>query len=188
MYSTMADPPHFSLFQQKFRTGDKPFLVTVSLLLSFCLSYCLCHRQELVPFCFILQTLDADFLMNHTKVLLKSDASDKVWKVKLDGGRLSEGWEEFACDQKFRDGDVLVFKHHGDEVFHVAVVSPSVSGDIRNASSSQVITEDTYIDVDDVDDDDYGQDDEDDDDDDDEGEDNIGKVFHEVLHNLFFFF
>lgn len=147
MYSTMADPPHFSLFQQKFRTGDKPFL-----------------------------TLDADFLMNHTKVLLKSDASDKVWKVKLDGGRLSEGWEEFACDQKFRDGDVLVFKHHGDEVFHVAVVSPSVSGDIRNASSSQVITEDTYIDVDDVDDDDYGQDDEDDDDDDDEGEDNIENI------------
>ncbi|KAG7540761.1 DNA-binding pseudobarrel domain superfamily [Arabidopsis thaliana x Arabidopsis arenosa] len=132
----MEDPPHFSLFQHKFQTGDKPLL-----------------------------TLDADFLMNHTKVLLKSDASDRLRKVKLDGGRLSDGWEEFAGDHKFRDGDVLVFKHHGDEVFHV-----SVSGDIQKASSSHVDTEDTYIDDEDVDvdDDDYEEDE-----DDDEGEDNL---------------
>ncbi|CAH8274692.1 unnamed protein product [Arabidopsis lyrata] len=129
----MEDPPHFSLFQHKFQTGDKPLL-----------------------------TLDADFLMNHTKVLLKSDASDRPRKVKLDGGRLSDGWEEFAGDHKFKDGDVLVFKHHGDEVFHV-----SVSGDIQNASSSHVDTEDTYIDDEDLDVDD------DDDVDDDEGEDNL---------------
>lgn len=106
--------------------------------------------------------------MNHTKVLLTSDVSDRVWKVKLDGGRLADGWEEFTGEHKFTDGDVLVFKHHGDEVFHVSVVSRSVSGDIHHASSSHVDSEDTYIDVDYVDaaDDDDGEYEDDDDDDD----------------------
>ncbi|XP_023634985.1 B3 domain-containing protein REM1 isoform X2 [Capsella rubella] len=138
----MADPPRFSLFHQKFLTGDKPLL-----------------------------TLHAEFLMNHMKVSLISDASDKVWKVKLDGGRLADGWEEFTGEHKFRDGDVLVFKHQGDDVFHVSVASGSVSGDIHHASSSHVDTEDTCIADDYVDDDDDDDDDDEtNDDDDDDGE------------------
>ncbi|XP_010447522.1 PREDICTED: B3 domain-containing protein REM1-like [Camelina sativa] len=144
----MADTPHFSSFEHKFLTGDKPLL-----------------------------TLDAEFLMNHTKVLLISDASDRVWKVKLDGGRLADGWEEFAGEHGFKDGDVLVFKHHGDEVLHVSVAPRSVSSDIHHASSSHVDTEVTYIDADDGeeeeddDDDDDGDEEEDDNDDGDEEED-----------------
>ncbi|KAL1210425.1 B3 domain-containing protein REM1 [Cardamine amara subsp. amara] len=117
----MADPPHFSLFRQIFLTGDKPLLM-----------------------------VDDDFLKNHTKVLLRSDASERTWKVKLNGDKLTDGWEEFASDHKFKDSDVLVFKHYGDETFHVSVAS----GDIHHASSSHVDTEDTYIDDDYVDDDD----------------------------------
>ncbi|VVB10820.1 unnamed protein product [Arabis nemorensis] len=85
----MADPPRFSLFQQNFHTGDNPYL-----------------------------KLDDQFLRTHMKVLLRSDASERIWEVKLDGNRLAGGWEEFVADNKFRDGDVLVFRHDGDENFH----------------------------------------------------------------------
>lgn len=120
----------------------------------------------------LFQTVNDDFLKNHTKVLLRSDASDKTWKVKLNGDKLTDGWEEFASDHKFKDGDVLVFKHYGDETFHVSVASGSVSGDIHHASSSHVDdTEDTYID------DDYVNDA----DDDDDGGDHLGKLFEEVI-------
>ncbi|CAN6985374.1 unnamed protein product [Brassica rapa subsp. trilocularis] len=98
-------------------------------------------------FLLLLQTLDTEFLRKHTKVLLTSDASDKTWKVKLDGNRLSGGWEEFAAVHDFSDGDVLVFRHNGDEIFHVAVSSES--DDDTDDSES-----DESDDVDDVEDED----------------------------------
>ncbi|WZY68439.1 hypothetical protein YC2023_000679 [Brassica napus] len=64
----VVPPPKPSLFQLTFLTGDKPLL-----------------------------TLDDEFLRSHTKVLLISEASDKIWEVKLDGNRLAGGWEEFAA-------------------------------------------------------------------------------------------
>ncbi|CAH2077354.1 unnamed protein product [Thlaspi arvense] len=142
----MADPLNFSLFHHKFLTGAKPNL-----------------------------TFEDEFLRRHTKVLLRSDASDRIWEVKLDGNRLAGGWEKFAAVHKFRDGDVLVFRHEGDENFHVAVSSRSNSGDIQNASHSY----DVDTDVTEIDDDDVESDDGEGEDDDDEvgGEDDAGKVF-----------
>ncbi|KAG2249788.1 hypothetical protein Bca52824_089416 [Brassica carinata] len=105
----MVIPPKPSLFHLKFLTGEKPLL-----------------------------TLDDEFLRNHTKVLLISDASDKIWEVKLDGNRLAGGWEEFAAVNNFSDGNVLVFRHNGEEIFHVAV-----SSDIQHASPSFTDTDDT---------------------------------------------
>ncbi|XP_018469625.2 B3 domain-containing protein REM1 [Raphanus sativus] len=125
----MVVPPKPSLYHLRFLTGDKPLL-----------------------------TLDDEFLRNHTKVLLTSDASDKIWKVKLDGNRLAGGWEEFAAIHNFSDGDVLVFRHNGDETFHVSVSSESddESDDTDDSESDES--------------DDAEDDDNDDDDDDDEGD------------------
>ncbi|KAJ0251828.1 B3 domain-containing protein REM1 [Hirschfeldia incana] len=92
----VVPPKPTSLFHWRFLTGDKPLL-----------------------------TLDDEFLRNHTKVLLTSDASGKIWEVKLDGNRLAGGWEEFAAVHNFSDGDVLAFRHNGEEIFHVAVSSES---------------------------------------------------------------
>lgn len=69
----MVVPPIPSLFHWRFLTGNKPLL-----------------------------TLEDEFLRNHTKVLLTSDASDKIWEVKLDGDKLAGGWEEFAAVHNFR--------------------------------------------------------------------------------------
>ncbi|KAF8074338.1 hypothetical protein N665_1113s0018 [Sinapis alba] len=125
----MTLPPKCSLFHHRFLTGDKPVLM-----------------------------LDDEFLRNHTKVLLISDVSDKIWKVKLNGNKLASGWEEFAAVHSFRDGDVLVFRHDGDEIFHVAVSPPSGScGISHHASPSLVDTDDAETD----DDDDYSESDDD---------------------------
>ncbi|XP_033135433.1 B3 domain-containing protein REM1 isoform X2 [Brassica rapa] len=105
----VVPPPKPSLFQLTFLTGDKPLL-----------------------------TLDDDeFLRNHTKVLLISEASDKIWEVKLDGNRLAGGWEEFAAVSNFSHGDVLVFRHNGEEIFHVAVSSESDDDESDDTDDSE---------------------------------------------------
>lgn len=58
-------------------------------------------------------------------VELRSDASDTNWKVKMDGRRLSNGWEDFAISHDLRVGDIVVFRHEGDLVFHVSPLGPS---------------------------------------------------------------
>ncbi|CAN8229785.1 unnamed protein product [Cochlearia groenlandica] len=108
----MADPPHSSPIHQKFITGNNPFL-----------------------------SLSDEFLRNHTKVLLRSENSDRTWKVKLNGGKLGGGWEDFAAVNNFRDGDVLTFRHDGDESFHVSVSSRSISNDINHTSPCYINTD-----------------------------------------------
>ncbi|XP_020872309.1 LOW QUALITY PROTEIN: B3 domain-containing protein REM7 [Arabidopsis lyrata subsp. lyrata] len=58
---------------------------------------------------------------------LRSDASDTTWEVKIDGRsrRLTGGWKEFATAHDFRVGDIIVFRHEGDLVFHVTALGPS---------------------------------------------------------------
>ncbi|CAH8274684.1 unnamed protein product [Arabidopsis lyrata] len=59
-------------------------------------------------------------------VKLRADASDTVWEVKIeDGRRLTRGWKEFVTAQDFFIGDVIVFRHEGDLVFHVTALGPS---------------------------------------------------------------
>ena len=92
------------------------------------------------------------------KVLLISDASDKIWEVKLDGNRLAGGWEEFAAVNNFSEGNVLVFRHNGEEIFHVAVSSESDDDESDDTDDSE-------------------SDDESNDTDDSESDDSEGKLF-----------
>ncbi|XP_013620588.1 PREDICTED: B3 domain-containing protein REM1-like [Brassica oleracea var. oleracea] len=104
----MVVPPKPSLFHWRFLTGVKPLL-----------------------------TLDDELLRNHTKVLLRSDASDRIWKVKLDGNRLAGGWEEFAAVHSFSEGDVLAFRHDGEEIFRVAVSGESDDNESDDTDDSE---------------------------------------------------
>ncbi|XP_024004601.1 B3 domain-containing protein REM8 [Eutrema salsugineum] len=58
-------------------------------------------------------------------VTLRSDASEKTWKVKMEGQRLTEGWKEFVRAHDLRIGDFVVFRHEGDMLFHVTALGPS---------------------------------------------------------------
>lgn len=50
---------------------------------------------------------------------LRSDASEITWKIKMDGRRLTKGWEQFAVAHNLQVGDILVFRHEGNLLFHV---------------------------------------------------------------------
>ncbi|XP_048613593.1 B3 domain-containing protein REM7-like [Brassica napus] len=56
---------------------------------------------------------------------LRSDASDKIWEVIQEGRRLTGGWKDFATAHDLRIGDIVIFKHEGDMVFHVTPFGPS---------------------------------------------------------------
>lgn len=165
----MVVPPKPSLFHWRFLTGDKPLLVNTYDLLLNLLCVVAIVKNYFRLLLLLLQTLDDEFLCNHSKVLLTSDASDIIWKVKLEGSRLAGGWREFAAVHNFSDGDVLTFRHKGDEIFHVAD-----SSDIQHASPSFTDTDDSESDdeSDDVDDEDNDEDVDDDND--------AGKLFDAV--------
>ncbi|KAH0894807.1 hypothetical protein HID58_057236, partial [Brassica napus] len=56
---------------------------------------------------------------------LRSDASDTTWEVVITGRRLTGGWKEFVKAHDLRVGDVLVFRHEGELVFHVTALGSS---------------------------------------------------------------
>ncbi|KAG2243225.1 hypothetical protein Bca52824_094923 [Brassica carinata] len=58
-------------------------------------------------------------------VNLRSDSSDRTWKVKMEGHRLTEGWKEFTKAHGLRFGDVVIFRHEGDMLFHVTAFGTS---------------------------------------------------------------
>ncbi|CAH2077353.1 unnamed protein product [Thlaspi arvense] len=53
-----------------------------------------------------------------SKLKLTSDAFDRTWEVKLNGRRFADGWEDFSAAHSLRHDDVLIFKHHGEMIFH----------------------------------------------------------------------
>ncbi|EOA16762.1 hypothetical protein CARUB_v10004975mg [Capsella rubella] len=59
------------------------------------------------------------------KARLRSDSSERTWEVKMDGRRLTQGWNDFVKAHDLRIGDVIVFKHEGDMVFSVTPFGPS---------------------------------------------------------------
>ena len=82
--------------------------------------------------CFLLlQNIPVAFYSKHIKgttnevVKLRSDASDLTWEVKMDGRRLTHGWEKFATGHAFKVGDIVIFRHDGDLLFHVTPFGPS---------------------------------------------------------------
>ncbi|CAL9224908.1 unnamed protein product [Arabidopsis halleri] len=50
---------------------------------------------------------------------LRSEASEITWNIKIDGRRITKGWEEFAVGHNLQVGDILVFRHEGNLLFHV---------------------------------------------------------------------
>ncbi|KAG2249792.1 hypothetical protein Bca52824_089420 [Brassica carinata] len=58
-------------------------------------------------------------------VELRSDSSDRTWKVKMEGHRLTEGWKEFAKAHDLRIYDVVIFRQEGDMLFHVTAFGTS---------------------------------------------------------------
>ncbi|EOA16407.1 hypothetical protein CARUB_v10004562mg [Capsella rubella] len=67
---------------------------------------------------------------------LRSDMSEMTWIIKMDGRRLSKGWEKFAEAHNLQVGDILVFRHEGNLLFHVTTFGQS-SCEIRYSYSSQ---------------------------------------------------
>ncbi|KAF2554130.1 hypothetical protein F2Q68_00035192, partial [Brassica cretica] len=75
---------------------------------------------------------------DHVKIAkLRTDASDKNWKVKMDGSKLTDGWEDFAVAHDLRVGDMIVFRHEGEMVFHVTALGPSCC-EIQYTSSHNI--------------------------------------------------
>ncbi|CAH8274687.1 unnamed protein product [Arabidopsis lyrata] len=58
-------------------------------------------------------------------VNLRSDASERTWKVKMEGNRLTKGWKEFVKAHDLRVSDFVVFRHEGEMLFNVTALGPS---------------------------------------------------------------
>ncbi|KAG2328696.1 hypothetical protein Bca52824_011424 [Brassica carinata] len=56
---------------------------------------------------------------------LRSDASHQTWEVIQEGRRLTGCWKDFTTAHDLRIGDIVIFKHKGDMVFHVTPFGPS---------------------------------------------------------------
>ncbi|XP_057958181.1 B3 domain-containing protein REM14-like [Malania oleifera] len=86
------------------------------------------HLQLLIPSAFFLKYLGGDGYsckLQQQAVLRSCLVAGKQWPVKVNGRRLEEGWPEFAGEHDLRVGDLLVFRHEGDMVFHVMVFDPT---------------------------------------------------------------
>lgn len=80
----------------------------------------------------LFQDIQVTFFLKHLEgssqgktAELRSDASEITWKVKIDGRRLSDGWENFALAHDLQVGDIVVFRHEGKLVFHISALGPS---------------------------------------------------------------
>ncbi|KAF3501199.1 hypothetical protein F2Q69_00045314 [Brassica cretica] len=56
---------------------------------------------------------------------LRSDASDQTWEVIQEDRTLTRGWKDFTTAHDLQIGDLVIFKHEGDMVFHVTPFGPS---------------------------------------------------------------
>ncbi|KAL0824526.1 hypothetical protein Bca101_048203 [Brassica carinata] len=79
-----------------------------------------------------LQAIPLDFYSKHIQGAeinkpwkLRSDASDQIWEVIREGRTLTRGWKDFTEAHDLRIGDIVIFKHEGDMVFHVTPFGPS---------------------------------------------------------------
>ncbi|XP_020885718.1 B3 domain-containing protein REM10 isoform X2 [Arabidopsis lyrata subsp. lyrata] len=133
----MADPPLYSPinphFFQPLLPGFTNHLVlcfSISLFLSLSLSDHVVSVSNSSSMLF--QDIPVAFFLKHlvgsnkgTTAELRSDASEMTWRVKIDGRRLSNGWEDFTVAHDLRVGDIVVFRQEGELVFHVSALGPS---------------------------------------------------------------
>ncbi|KAJ0257780.1 B3 DNA binding domain-containing protein [Hirschfeldia incana] len=92
------------------------------------------HTHLNIPVAFFLKHFQGS--NDHIKTAkLTTDASDKTWLVKINGLKLTDGWEDFAVANDLRIGDIIIFRHEGEMVFHVIAFGPSCC-DIQYISAS----------------------------------------------------
>ncbi|ESQ34300.1 hypothetical protein EUTSA_v10009500mg, partial [Eutrema salsugineum] len=82
------------------------------------------HSHLNMPVSFFSKHVEGRHNQNKT-AKLRSDASEKTWSVKMDGLKFTDGWEDFAVAHDLRIGDIIIFRHEGDMVFHVTALGPS---------------------------------------------------------------
>lgn len=130
--STMASSSLFSSpvnphFFQPLLPGFKTHLVcnlSLSLVNFFCvLKLCSFLFLQLIPVAFYSKHLEGKEEGN--VVTLISDALEITWKLTMDGRRFTSGWEKFAVAHSLKVGDILVFRHEGNLMFHVTPLGPS---------------------------------------------------------------
>ncbi|VVB10217.1 unnamed protein product [Arabis nemorensis] len=116
--------PHF--FQPLLPGFTNHLVCSVSLSLSD--QSCFCSNSS----CMLFQDIPVAFVLKHFEgssqgktAELRSDASEITWKVKIDRRRISDGWQDFALAHDLRVGDIVVFRHEGELVFHVSPLGPS---------------------------------------------------------------
>ena len=141
MANASASSPMNPHFFQPLLPGFQSYLVisfslTLSLYILTCTSLLVWCLYEFLS----LQNIPMAFYSKHIKgttdegnanagdkavVKLRSDASDLTWEVKMDGRRLTQGWQEFTTSHDLRVSDIVIFRHDGDLLFHVTTFGPS---------------------------------------------------------------
>lgn len=140
-------PHFFKPLLQGFRTH----LVLCSTLFSYISEHVIAKHSSFVQILFacLLQNIPVAFFSKHVEgkndqnkiAKLRSDASEKTWLVKMDGLNLTDGWEDFAFAHDLRIGDIVIFRHEGEMVFHVTALGPSCC-EIQYYTSSHNINDD----------------------------------------------
>uniref|UniRef100_M4D176 TF-B3 domain-containing protein n=1 Tax=Brassica campestris TaxID=3711 RepID=M4D176_BRACM len=101
-----------------------------------------------IPFAFFSKHIQGKTMKKTVK--LRSYTSDRTWEVKIDGRRLTRGWNDFAKAHDLRIGDIIIFKHEGDMAFSVTPFGPSCCE--FQYTQSHIIKKEADIDDDDEDD------------------------------------
>ncbi|KAG5384934.1 hypothetical protein IGI04_036404 [Brassica rapa subsp. trilocularis] len=81
------------------------------------------HSGVTIPLGFFSQHIEGN--TNRKTWKLRSDATDQTWEVIQEGRRLTGGWKDFTTAHDLQIGDIVIFKHEGDMVFHVTPFGPS---------------------------------------------------------------
>ncbi|KAL0844210.1 hypothetical protein Bca101_017456 [Brassica carinata] len=101
------------------------------------------HTHLSVPIAFFGKHIQGSY--DHIKTAkLRTNASDKTWLVKVDGLKLTDGWKDFAGAHDLRVGDIIIFRHEGDMVFHVTPFGSSCCDIQYTSPSSHNINDDSH--------------------------------------------
>ncbi|RID66342.1 hypothetical protein BRARA_D01491, partial [Brassica rapa] len=77
---------------------------------------------------------------NKRKTAKLSDASETAWRVKIDGRRLSDGWENFAVAHDLRVGDIVIFRHEGELVCSAIQYGGGYSDEEENLCNTEKVS------------------------------------------------
>ncbi|KAL1187906.1 B3 domain-containing protein REM8 [Cardamine amara subsp. amara] len=83
------------------------------------------HSHLSIPTAFFSRHIEGTTNKGNAVAKLKSNASDITWEVKMDGRKLTQGWQKFATSHDLRVGDIVVFRHDGNLLFHVTSLGRS---------------------------------------------------------------